>query len=257
MKNNYPRISIITPTLNQGQFIQKTINSIIEQNYPNLEYIVVDGGSTDNTIQILEDYEEKITWVSQHDKGQADAINKGIRMASGELLAFINSDDYYLPNVFKIVADIFSNNPDTKWVTGSYVIVDVNDKPIQPLIILYKDFIRKFSGVHAMKFTNYIAQPSTFWRREIFDEIGLFDITLRYTFDYDFWLRLLLHYPLYNIKLPLSAFRIHKEAKGGKEYHEQFDEELKVLQRYDCNKVEYFFHEIHNKLIVSIYDLIK
>jgi glycosyltransferase involved in cell wall biosynthesis len=257
MEKKYLKISIITPTYNQAQFIQRTINSVYEQNYPNLEYIVIDGGSTDNTLKILKDCKEKIDWISEPDKGQADAINKGIKRATGDILAFINSDDYYLPGVFNKVVDIFLNNPEVKWVTGSYVIVDKDGHPIQPLAVHYKNVIRVFSSLGILKFTNYIVQPSTFWRRNVHDEIGCFDITLRYAFDYDFWMRLMRYYPAYCIGIPLSAFRIHSESKGGKGYQTQFDEELEVLKRYDCSKVEYFLHKIHNKLIVFIYGIIK
>ena len=110
--NKYPKISIITPSFNQGKFIRDTIESVLNQNYPNLEYFIIDGGSSDNTLDVLRQNQGYLTWVSEKDNGQADAINKGIRMSTGEIITFINSDDYYLPNTLFKVADLFLTHPE-------------------------------------------------------------------------------------------------------------------------------------------------
>ena len=116
---NYPRISIVTPSFNQGKYIEQTIQSVLSQNYPNLEYIIIDGGSTDGTVEIIKKYEQQLTyWISEPDKGQTDAINKGFAKCTGEIFNWINSDDYYSPNSLHIVAEVFSENPTAKVVCG-------------------------------------------------------------------------------------------------------------------------------------------
>lgn len=252
-----PKITVITPTYNQGKFIQDTIDSVLNQGYPNLEYLIMDAGSTDDTIKILQKYANQIKWVSEHDKGQADAINKGLKRATGDIIAFINSDDYYLPGTFNEVARVFTEYEKIAWVTGNYCIVSEDKKIIQPHIVQYKNIFRKRSGPHTLRLTNYIAQPSTFWRKKINEDIGYLDSSLNYAFDYDFWMRLIDNYPHKCINRPLSAFRIHNHSKSGTEYHSQFQEEMLVLKRYDCSKFEYNFHCIHNWLIIKSYDLIK
>jgi len=134
----FPKISIITPSFNQGKFIKKTIDSVLSQNYPDLEYVVIDGGSTDNTVKILKSYGNKIKWISEKDKGQADAINKGLKIINGEIIAFINSDDYYLPDTFKKIVDFFKQNITCNVVTGDYLIINENGKPIQSFVGFYK-----------------------------------------------------------------------------------------------------------------------
>lgn len=255
--NKYPKISIITPSFNQGKFIKDTIESVLNQNYPNLEYFIIDGGSSDNTLDVLKQYQGYLTWVSEKDNGQANAINKGIRMSTGEIITFINSDDYYLPNTLFKVADLFLTHPEIVWITGNYQIIDENKKTIEPFVVTYKNYFRKRSSSHQLRLTNYIIQPSTFWRKKANDEIGLFDDTLRYTFDYDYWLRLMDNYPHLCIDDPLSAFRIHGQSKGGAEYKQQFKEEIDVLKRYQPSNFEYLFHVIHNWLIVKSYNIFK
>jgi glycosyltransferase involved in cell wall biosynthesis len=257
MKNDYPKITIITPSYNQGEFIGETIASVLDQGYPNLEYILIDNCSTDNTRQTVSRFGNKIIWISEPDKGQADAVNKGIRLASGEIIAFLNSDDFYLPGVLFKIADEFIRNPDIDWITGDYLIVDEDGKKIQSIIVRYKYFFRSFFNSHTLRWMNYIAQPSTFWRKRVTDQIGGLDSSLRFAFDYDLWMRMADRFPCLCLSEPISAFRLYKQSKSGNEYHSQFDEELAVLKRYHCSRLEYLFHKIHNMLILIIYDLIK
>lgn len=252
-----PKISIITPSYNQGEFIQTTIKSVLNQGYPNLEYIIMDGMSTDNTIDILRSYDGQLIWFSESDKGQSHAINKGIQRASGDIITFLNSDDFYLPGALMNVAKEFMKNPDLIWLTGNYKIVDNNNLNIQPFVVKYKQLLRYFPGKLKFKVTNFIAQPSTFWKRSIHEVIGTLDTTLRYAFDYDFWLRLLEYQKPAVINEYLSVFRLHPNSKSGSEFEMQFNEELEVLKRRGCTKFEYHLHRIHNQLIVSIYKKIK
>jgi glycosyltransferase involved in cell wall biosynthesis len=255
-KSFLPLVSIITPSFNQGKYIKQTIDSVLSQSYKKIEYWVIDGGSTDDTIDILKSYGEAINYVSEKDSGQTNAINKGILKTSGEIIGFINSDDVLLPGAIQLVVEKFSH-PNILWVTGDYRIIDTNNKQIQSFVILYKRLLRRFSSLLLLSITNYIAQPSTFWHRKLSDRIGLMDETLRYTMDYDYWSRAFRISPPTIIHDILSSFRIHELSKGGREYEKQFDEELLVLKKYSSNKFVYWCHNLHNKVIKAIYRKIK
>jgi len=135
----HPKISIITPSFNQGDFIEQTILSVLSQDYPNLEYLVMDGGSSDTTLTILKKYSGKVTWISEADQGQAHAINKGLRRASGSIVGYLNTDDVLLPGTLKKVADAFINDPQTVWVSGKCRIVDEENNEIRRPITVYKN----------------------------------------------------------------------------------------------------------------------
>ncbi len=260
MKKN-PLVSIITPSYNQGEYIEQTIKSVVNQTYQNFEHIIVDDGSTDETIKILKKYKAKystkIRWISQENRGQANAINKGLKMAKGNILGWLNSDDYYVNNTIEIVVDFFNNHPQAKWMSGDYFIVDKDNKLIQKYVVIYKRFLKLFPLKTMLYIANYIAQPSTFFKREIVQGIGYFDETLRYEMDYDYWLRIIKKHPLYLIQNPLSYFRIHNKSKGGSQFEKEFAEEVEVLKKYTDNKMLTKLHKLHSKLIVLIYKIIK
>ncbi len=252
-----PKISIIIPSFNQGVFISQTINSILNQSYRDFEILVMDGGSTDHTIEILKSYGDRIFWLSEKDRGQTHAINKGIALAKGEVIAYLNSDDYYLEGTLEKVADFFDHHENTLWVTGDYVIVDENGKQIQPAIAKYKTFFRKRISFSVLTVLNPIIQPSTFFRRELITKIGLFSEELRYTMDYEFWLRAIKKHIPFLLKDKLSGFRIHNNSKGGSEYKKQFKEELLVAKKYQTNQFLIFLHILHNQLIRIAYFFLK
>jgi len=256
-KPEYPRISIITPSFNQGRFIKQTIDSILNQNYPNLEYWVVDGGSTDDTVDILKSYGKKINWVSEKDKGQTDAINKGLKRITGDIVAYLNSDDMYLPNTLHTVAEYFMNHADAQWLTGDYFIIDADGKKIQSYVAAYKTMLRRNPTFARLCIANFINQPSTFWSRTLIDEIGFLDEHLRYVMDFDYWMRIIQKYPLHVLPRHLSFFRIHDESKGGSQYGHQFAEEHETVKRYTGNGMLRFFHLIHASLIILAYKFIK
>jgi glycosyltransferase involved in cell wall biosynthesis len=251
------KFSIIVPSLNQGKFIRETIESVLNQDYEETELIVVDGGSKDETLDILRSYGSRLGWTSEKDRGQSHAINKGLQRATGDIVAFINSDDYYLPGAFSAVSDFFSRNHRHQWVTGDYVIIDENGKRIFPFVVLYKRLLRLFPYFWMLSFTDFIVQPSTFWRRDVVSEVGLFDEELHYVMDYDYWLRLMRKYPLGVMRTPLSAFRVHRGSKGGAQYKKQFESELEIVKKYVDNNVILKLHEVHNRIIVKVYDFIK
>ena len=253
----FPKITIITPSFNQGKFIKETIDSVLSQNYSNLEYIVMDGGSTDKTVQILKSYGKKINWVSNKDEGQADAINKGIKKSKGEIIAYINSDDVMMPNTLLTVANYFIKNRMSMWLTGDYLIINENGKEIQSFIAEYKRFLRKFPYFNTLAVANYIIQPSTFWRRSLIDKIGFFDKSLHYCMDFDYWMRIIKKYPLDVLPDYFSKFRIHSNSKGGMLFIKQFKEEHRLVTEYTDNSIIRFMHFLHMHLIIISYKLLK
>ena len=258
-----PTISIIIPSFNQGKFIGETIDSILQQKYPKVEIIVCDGGSTDSTVQVLKSYGKKIWWVSEKDKGQTDAINKGLRRATGDILAYLNSDDYLLPGALKTVAQEFAKQPAALWLTGDYSIVGEKGQERDGVIVLYKSLQRQvmkilpFLQKLILGINNPIIQPSTFWRRELWEEVGLFRQDLRYTMDYDWWWRAWkVQSPLF-LTQKLSAFRIHGASKGGTQYEKQMAEQLEVARSHDVPSLVLTLQRLHNSLIIWWYNRTK
>jgi len=205
------KISVITPSFNQGQFIEQTILSVINQNYPNLEYIIIDGGSSDNTLDIIKKYEKYITyWVSEPDKGQSDAINKGLNKASGEIINWLNSDDYYEPNILHIVAKEFENHS-VNVVSGKGRLFKLNETiGYTKGVDVNKNNISKTIGWLRMD------QPETFYRSSAVSKMGPLNISLNYLMDRDWWLKYLLIYGvngIVNINEVLVNFRLHEESK--------------------------------------------
>jgi glycosyltransferase involved in cell wall biosynthesis len=253
MKTTLPKISIVTPTLNQALFIEETIQSVLSQDYPNLEYLIVDGGSTDNTMQVIRKYEAHLSWISEKDNGQTDAINKGLKLVTGDIVAFINSDDCYAPGAFMAVGEFFASHPETNWLTGLCINIDEAGNEIRRLTRLYKNFWLLWNSYTVLKVLNYISQPSTFWKRSTMERIGYFNEKLYYTMDYDYWLRLGGSYPLHVLYRDLARFRIHGNSKSGTTTHRQFDEELKVVEQY-YRGLPVFIHRLHGKLITKVYE---
>jgi glycosyltransferase involved in cell wall biosynthesis len=183
-----PRLSIITPSFNQAGFIERTLRSVLDQGYPELEYIVVDGGSTDGSVDIIERFSDQLAWwVSEADDGQTDALNKGLRRATGDVVAYINSDDDYLPGSFRAAVEALGRS-DALWAVGSARFVDKHDRPTA----LWRPHLPR-RGRHWWVLDPWgVPQAATFWRREVFDRFGLFREDMHYVFDTEFGLRLAL-----------------------------------------------------------------
>jgi glycosyltransferase involved in cell wall biosynthesis len=228
-----PRFSIITPSLNQAAYLGRTIESVLgQQGDFDLEYLVLDGGSTDGSAEVLRRYEGRLAYRIEKDAGQADAINKGLRAVTGDLVGWLNSDDLLYPGALARVAAAFAARPDAAWLHGGCEIVDEQDRPIRRWVTAYKDFRCRHYTRRALLVENFVSQMTVFWRRSAMERVGLLDASLRYSFDYEYWLRLsALGDPIY---LPerLAAFRWYTASKSGANFERQFGEDLEAFGRH-------------------------
>jgi glycosyltransferase involved in cell wall biosynthesis len=248
-----PRISVITPSYNQGHFIEQTIRSVLDQGYADLEYIVMDGGSTDCTLEILRKYEGRLRWISEKDRGQSHAINKGMALATGDVRAFLNSDDCYEPGALMKVGRFFAEHPQAAWLTGRCRIMDQEGQEIRKLITGYKNFWLLTHSYKALLVIDYVSQPATFWRKEVVERVGAFEEANYYTMDYDYSLRVGQFTNLWVLPQYLANFRVHTGSKTGLAAKAQFDADLNVARRYTRSQLLLRLHALHNALIVWIY----
>lgn len=212
------KISIVTPSFNQGRYIERTLRSVLEQQGDfELEYLVVDGGSTDETLSILEGYRGRLSWVSGPDAGQVDAISKGFAKATGDVLGWLNSDDLYLPGALDAVARALSQ-PGAAWCFGQCRIIDEDDREVRRPIARYKNGLSRRYSLRRLLTKNFIPQPATFFRRALLEQAGGLDHGFHYAMDYELWLRFArLSDPVF-IPQDLACFRWHGHSKSAGGY---------------------------------------
>jgi glycosyltransferase involved in cell wall biosynthesis len=204
-----PRITIVTPCYNSERFLEETILSVLDQGWENLEYIIVDGGSTDETVDIIRKYEKHLAaWISEPDQGMYDAINKGFAMATGDIYAWMNSDDTYLPGAFHMIAEVFQRYPEMDWLSGSTTYTDEEGATVSkyPLLMYHQDDLIK--GYHGLCM-HYVQQNCCFWRSSLWEEFGPMPAELRYAGDYWLWTQFAKKSALISVNQPMASFRRH------------------------------------------------
>jgi glycosyltransferase involved in cell wall biosynthesis len=232
-----PTFSIVTPSFNHALFIEKTIRSVLKQEYPKLEYLVVDGGSSDGTLDILKKFAGHLKYISETDRGQADAINKGFSRCGGEILAWLNSDDTYAPGAVRAVAEIFAARPDIGVVYGNADFIDARGNFIAPCA-----HIENFNRHRLLHYSDYLVQPAVFFRRALFESAGGLDALLNWAMDYDLWLKFAARTEFFYLRKNLAHYRWlggSKTAGGGEA---RIEEVRQVAIRHGARGLPAFFH---------------
>jgi glycosyltransferase involved in cell wall biosynthesis len=205
---NSPRITIVTPSYQQAEFLEQTIQSVLSQNIDGLEYLIADGGSKDGSVDIIRKYESHLAWwVSEKDNGQSDAVNKGLQHASGEIIGWINSDDYFLPGTLEYVLGYFESHPEIGMIYGDLLAVDEHGNSIN--LIRYDDW-----GLLDLMRFEIIGQPSVFFRRHVLEQSGLLDVSFDLLMDHHFWLKMASVTQIKYVPKTLAAARYHSKAKN-------------------------------------------
>lgn len=228
-----PKISVITPSFNQGEFIEETIKSVLDQQYPNLEYIIMDGGSKDQSVDIIKNYEKHLAyWVSEKDKGQTNAINKGFQKATGDILVWLNSDDFFYPYTFDYVAQAYQKHPKAGLYLGNGYICDKQGKIIRPHSINIG-----FDVETLVNGQNYIMQPSVFINRKAYQKIGDLDESLHYEMDVDYWIKIGKEFDVVVMEEFLSGYRWYEEIKTASGVFDRWIEIYRIIRKYTQKKL--------------------
>ncbi len=222
----FPKISLITPSYNQAEFLEATIRSVLSQEYPNLEYIVIDGGSTDGSVEILEKYSDQLTyWHSQPDDGQSDAINQGMNQATGDILGWINSDDVLRPGSLHLVGSVFHTFSDISWITGlpNTITADGYAQYMARPPWYVRSFLQR--GWYHRKLLGFVMQEGSFWRSDLWKKVGSkIDVSLRYSMDYDLWKKFAQYSELTLVNTCLASYRLNPHRKNNDDHAEYYAE---------------------------------
>lgn len=238
----YPKISIVTPSFNQGQYIEDTILSVLGQNYPNIEYLIIDGGSNDSTVEVIKKYENKINyWVSESDNGQSDAINKGFNKATGDILMWLNSDDLLLPNVLSFIAEKYQENTEAIFFGNCIHFEETKEGEVKS----YGSNVKESFTKYPLELFDTIIQPSSFWSKDVWERNGALSEEFHFGFDWEWFLRAKTNnIPFICFNKAISMYRIHDSHKtgvGGKK------RQLELLKIYN----------IYSKKYAALYDLVR
>ncbi len=249
MNKTAVKISIITPSYNQGCFLEDTILSVLGQGYPNLEYIVIDGGSTDNSLEIIKKYQSKLTyWQSEKDDGQAQAINKGFSIAKGDIIGWLNSDDMYLPGALNFIAEIFNKGllsiPTV--VIGNCIFMREREK------IVTANNVRVAAETLDLEWFDYVIQPSSFWTRETLEKVGPLNENLHYAFDWEWFIRCVrMGVPFLPVDRFLSIYRVHDAHKTGTGGQARLRELAGIYSAFHSEEAANVFLELKNNRFIA------
>ena len=234
MKTNpsrHPNVSIITPSFNQGEFLEQAIDSVLSQNYKNLEYIIIDGGSTDNSVEIIKNYEKHLSyWESKKDNGQGEAINRGISLAKGELVSWLNSDDCYLPNCINKLTNGLLNDPKSGLIFAQVEVINSTNQHVG----IFKPSKTDFNNI--LCFRSIIPQQASLFRKDVFHEVGGINENLHFALDHDLFLRIAYRYPIIQLDELLAQYRISKTNKGYLNRSSWSPEFISLLDDFFLNK---------------------
>ena len=248
------KISVITPVYNGEKFIRRTMDSIHSQKGDfELEHIVCDGQSRDGTLEILKEYPQARV-ISRKDGGPFNAINYGMDLASGEIGAWLNADDVYLPGTLAKVAEYFEKNKKCQWLYGNCPIINAEDEEIRKPITYYKELIGFFYSRNMLLCENFINQPATFWRMDLWRSIGGLQSVYKAAWDYELWLKMSAQAPAHHLHCDLANFRRHEESISENFYERQFSEELQIASEHG-NFLHRAIHKFNQWKIVTAYKL--
>jgi glycosyltransferase involved in cell wall biosynthesis len=255
-----PRFSILVPSFNQRAYIPETIGSILYQTGGfEREVLVIDGGSTDGTVEWLSGLRDpRVIWTSERDNGHADAVNKGLQRARGDIVGWLNSDDTYLPGAFEKVAAAFSRSERTQWVVGRASIMDGSSREIRKPVTAYKNWALSRLTHDRLLRQNVISQMGVFWRRSFGAEVGSLDERLKYALDYDLWLRMSLRSRPCVLEEDVARFRWHPRSKTTNNLRRVYEEARAVAMRYEqASYAAQLRHRLHAEQILLAYRCLK
>jgi len=256
MSDSFPKISIVTPSFNQAKYLEDTILSVLGQGYPNLEYIIIDGGSTDGSVDIIKKYESQLTyWVSEKDAGLYDALQKGFEKSTGVIMAWINSDDMYHKKSLFVVADIFRRFGQIRWLMGSNTFYDEQGNPF-----IYDDepYQQRWSKWRMyMNEGQYIQQESVFWKRDLWlDTGGYIDQNYALAADFELWTRFFRKEELYTTSYILSGFRLRSENQKSLDQRNQYVHEMQAIINRELELSQDKSHFVYAKFLMQLIILI-
>ena len=247
---NSPKISIIIPSYNKVKYIESTLKSIVKQGYKNFEMIIQDGASTDGTLEIIKKYATKykafIRYESKKDKGQLDAINKGIKKATGDIITFINADDEYTLGCFETVVGYYLENPGALWFAGKGIVIDENGRDMAKMVSRYKSTLLLINKYNLLLTTNYMMQPSVFLTKKAFKKYGLFRGTKFAVMEYRLWLDIGKDGMPVVINRSLSRFRLENDTKTNKNSETLLFDDEKIVEEFTSNKLLLLLHKLNN-----------